>query len=132
MASEGREFVNLVRELGGEEAAELLMLEYAGSRVSIPVQRLSATNWLVQLVGLRCADEIVKQFGGGLIEIPLAEAGSAARNRREIRRRLKQGESVDHIARHVGVNRRTVQRQRLYLRQIDRHAKGRRTEGPFA
>ncbi len=133
MASDGSRLIDLVAKHGDDDAADLMILLFGGSRVSLP-GRMTADHWLVSLVGFEAAKAIVEEmnFGGcgGLVELPIAENSSAEKNRREVYRRLRLGQSIDRIAREVGIHRRTVFRHRAALKRLARKNAASRTEGP--
>ncbi len=133
MASDGSRLIDLVAKHGDDDAADLMILLFGGSRVTFP-GRMTVGHWLVSLVGFEAAEAIIEAMNfdgcGGYVDLPLAERSSAEKSRREVYRRLKLGQSTDRIAREVGVHRRTVCRHRAALKILARQNAASRTEGP--
>ena len=133
MASDGSRLIDLIAKYGDDDDADLAVMLFGGSRVSLP-SWMKGDHWLISLVGREAAEAIVKEMNfdgcGGMVVLPLAERSLMEKNRREVYRRLKLGQSTDRIAREVAVSRRTVQRHRAALKRLARQNAASRTEGP--
>ena len=99
-----------------------------GCQISLPGIP-AADHWLSELIGHEAAKAVCAKLSVGgshrrrgcdVFCVPLAEKGSAERNRREVLRLLKLGRSVNRVAADVGVSRRTVQRWRARLKKTSR------------
>ncbi len=139
MASDGSRLIDLIVDMvDDEEVIETVIEHFAGSLVSVPYTP-TAANWLVGIVGAETALAIFRAFHGPtifrhstgyMVLLPSAERSPMEKARREVGRRLKLGQSVDRIAREVGVHRRTVYRHRAALKRLTRQNAASRTEGP--
>ena len=139
MAGEGSELIDLIVDIADDDVAATVIERYGGSRVCVPGRFVEPDNWLAEIVGVDTASTIFRAFhgpvafghcAGFVLTLPLAEKSSKEKNRREVCRRLKLGQSTDRIAREVGVHRRTVQRYRADLKRLARQNAASRTEGP--
>ncbi len=87
-----------------------------GSRVHV-ARRPRQGTLLVKAVGLEAARAIARVYGGETIPIPQEPATDRARKQSEIVKRIEQGYSVERICRDLKVDRRTVQRLKVRLRE---------------
>lgn len=101
--------------LAGQGAALALARDAGGTRIYVPV-RAHDGHWLVMTLGRAAADALCTRFGGGSIEVPLADTGSYKALQRTVARRIHELDeakaSERTIARRVGVTDRTVRRHR--------------------
>lgn len=105
-----------IAEIAGLDAAFAVARAVGGTRVYIP-RRPGPDHWLLQAVGTEAAAKIVDHFttnqSGTDLDIPVGPDGSYNRGKRERTKRIAelraQGLMTHHIARRVGVTRRTVQ-----------------------
>ncbi len=127
MASDGQKLLDLIAEHAGDEKVAAF-LELRGGGFLVLPGKPADDHWFSVLVGGGdIARKIVEAMGytnhkgdvGGFrFVLPIAERSSAEKNRREIRRRLKLGQSFNRIAREVGVHKRTVERQYSALKKL--------------
>lgn len=140
MASDGRKLLDLIADfVGDEKVAEFLELR-GGGHLILPAKPKD-DHWFSAFVGSGdIARKIVEGMGytnhkgevSGLriAALPIAERGSTEKNRREVERRLRLGQTTSRIAREVGVSRRTVQRHRAAMKKRMRQNAAFHTEGP--
>lgn len=125
-----------IAEAAGLQAALLLMREYGGKRVYIPV-RAPEGHWLVRLVGREPADKICALFAtridsereksrhGAEITIPIAGAGAMGAARRRAMELLDKGAPVNEVVRVSGVCQRTAWNYKARVKDVRKKDQGR-------
>lgn len=102
-------FEEIVRIIG-LRAAITLAEEKGGQRIKIPGKILKG-HWLVKLIGLEKAKDLSAFMTNGTrinIEMPRGLTSVEARRRKEINRRLDEGQNSNQIAAAVGVSARWI------------------------
>lgn len=105
-----------IAEVAGLQAAFTIAEKWGGGRLSIPA-KVTDDHPLAKAIGREAADKLCEHFKvrrtGQYVEVPLGPAGfhGNALGRR-IRLAKQKGLSDDHIARDLGISRRTVLRHK--------------------
>jgi hypothetical protein len=115
-----------IAEVAGLKAALAMAEARGGSRVYIP-RHPGPGHWLTVAVGAVAARKIADHFAAGSagieIELPVGPHGTYVRQQRARRARMhalvKDGVSIDRIAREVGIDRSNVKRFKRKLREDD-------------
>ncbi|KQZ87215.1 hypothetical protein ASD64_07185 [Mesorhizobium sp. Root157] len=107
--------LNRIAEVAGERAALILGRERACLTVFIP-KHFRPGHWLPELIGEEAARNMIAAFGGTEIEIPPALAGQMRRRRVAIAEMTRNGYSINHTTRLLGVSRSTVKSHRRRLK----------------
>lgn len=111
--------LNEIADVAGLPAALLIAEVRGGSQVYIPA-RPASDHWLTQTVGPEAAEAICAHFRvdgtrGATLVIPAGPESGMNSIGRRVDTLLKQGVSVDEIARQVKVHRTTVFRRKANL-----------------
>ena len=106
-------------EKAGFDAGERLLLHFAGQRVFVP-KKIWPRSILWEKLGPLSAKALSDIYGGDYIDVPTGAGLSTAKRARQIRNYLSsegRGQSKNQIASTFEINRRTVQRHRVWLRR---------------
>ncbi len=125
-----------IAEAAGVQAALLLMREYGGREVYIPL-RAPDGHWLVNLVGREAADRICALFAtridadreksrhGERIVIPIADSGARGGAKRAAFAMLSKNIPANEVARAAGVCNRTVWNYKARVKDAKKKDQGR-------
>jgi len=108
--------LNRIAEVAGERAALILGRERACQSIFIP-KNFRPDHWLPELIGETAALAMIRAFGGTEIEIPPALAGQMRRRALAIAEMTRNGYSINHTTRLLGVSRSTVKNHRRRLKE---------------
>ena len=104
-----------IARVAGLPAALKLAQDRGGVKVYVP-RRAPDGHWLVELLGRESADALSAQFGDERLLIPMGYERFYARAARRAAQLIEAGESLDSVARQVGVHVRTVSRLKKRMR----------------
>ncbi|MBB5987413.1 hypothetical protein [Sphingobium lignivorans] len=113
-----------IADVAGEDAARAILDEHAGQRIYLPAAP-RPDHWLCALIGHDQAVAVCDRLTAGVahivIEIPLADRGTARQLQARIDQMIREGKSESDIVRATRVSVRTVRRRRARIRDDRQH-----------
>lgn len=104
-----------IAEVAGIDAARKLSVDFGGTTVYVPER--DKENALTRSIGAEAAAKIIRRFGSGHIDIPMARSWHL---RETIEKMLRERKTVAEIARQLRCHQRTVYRVRRRMRALSR------------